>query len=61
LRASKIVDGHIGYPWTQEAVAVAAKRENVSIGAPAYTVARHPAATLADAFREIAAPPPARR
>ena len=38
----KIVGGHIGYPWTEEAVAVATKHENVYIDTSAYTVKRYP-------------------
>lgn len=37
-----IVGGHIGYPWTEEAVAVATKHENVYIDTSAYTAARYP-------------------
>lgn len=37
-----IVGGHIGYPWTEEAIAVATKHENVYIDTSAYTVARYP-------------------
>ena len=32
-----IVAGHIGYPWTDEAIAVATKHENVFIDTSAYT------------------------
>ena len=32
-----IVGGHIGYPWTEEMVAVARKHENVYIDTSAYT------------------------
>ena len=32
-----IVCGHIGYPWTEEMVAVARKHENVYIDTSAYT------------------------
>lgn len=39
----KIVAGHIGYPWTDEAIAVATKHENVYIDTSAYTVTRYPA------------------
>ncbi|WP_343264853.1 amidohydrolase family protein [Kordiimonas laminariae] len=39
----KIVGGHIGYPWTDEAIAVATKHENVFIDTSAYTAARYPA------------------
>jgi len=38
----KIVAGHIGYPWTDEAIAVATKHENVFIDTSAYTVKRYP-------------------
>jgi uncharacterized protein len=38
-----IVAGHIGYPWTDEAVALATKHENVYIDTSAYTVRRYPA------------------
>lgn len=38
----KIVGGHIGYPWTDEATAVATKHENVFIDTSAYTVKRYP-------------------
>ena len=37
-----IVGGHIGYPWTEEMIAVARKHENVYIDTSAYTVARLP-------------------
>ena len=37
-----IVGGHIGYPWTDEAVAVATKHPNVFIDTSAYTVRRYP-------------------
>ncbi len=37
-----IVAGHIGYPWTEEAVAVASKHEGVYIDTSAYTVKRYP-------------------
>ena len=37
-----IVCGHIGYPWTEEMVAVARKHENVHIDTSAYTVRRYP-------------------
>lgn len=39
----KIIGGHIGYPWTNEAIAVATKHENVFIDTSAYTVGRYPA------------------
>lgn len=38
----KIVAGHIGYPWTDEAIAVATKHENLFIDTSAYTVRRYP-------------------
>lgn len=38
----KIVCGHIGYPWTQEMIAVATKHENVYIDTSAYTAKRYP-------------------
>src|SRR3954470_19213575 len=37
-----IVGGHIGYPWTEEMVAVARKHENVHIDTSAYTSKRYP-------------------
>ncbi|MGE4429036.1 MAG: amidohydrolase family protein [Solirubrobacteraceae bacterium] len=37
-----IVGGHIGYPWTEEMVAVCRKHENVYIDTSAYTVERYP-------------------
>jgi uncharacterized protein len=37
-----IVGGHIGYPWTEEMLAVARKHANVVIDTSAYTVARYP-------------------
>jgi uncharacterized protein len=37
-----IVCGHVGYPWTEEMVAVARKHENVYIDTSAYTVRRFP-------------------
>ena len=37
-----IVAGHIGYPWTEEAIAVATKHPNVYLDTSAYTVARYP-------------------
>lgn len=38
----KIVCGHIGYPWTQEMIAVATKHPNVYIDSSAYTAKRFP-------------------
>jgi uncharacterized protein len=37
-----IVAGHIGYPWTEEMVAVARKHANVHIDTSAYTAGRYP-------------------
>ncbi|WP_425063981.1 amidohydrolase family protein [Pyruvatibacter mobilis] len=37
-----IVGGHIGYPWTDEAIAVTTKHENVYIDTSAYTARRYP-------------------
>ena len=37
-----IVCGHIGYPWTEEMVAVARKHERVVIDTSAYTARRYP-------------------
>lgn len=37
-----IVAGHIGYPWTDEAIAVATKHERVFIDTSAYTARRYP-------------------
>ena len=42
----KIVGGHIGYPWTDEAIAVATKHENVYIDTSAYTAKRYPPALV---------------
>jgi predicted TIM-barrel fold metal-dependent hydrolase len=41
-----IVAGHIGYPWTDEAIAVATKHENFFIDTSAYTVKRYPEALI---------------
>ncbi|MCW5636109.1 MAG: amidohydrolase [Rubrivivax sp.] len=41
-----IVGGHIGYPWTDEAIAVATKHERVFIDTSAYTVKRYPPALV---------------
>ena len=38
----KIVAGHIGYPWTEEAIAVATKHTNFYIDTSAYTCKRYP-------------------
>jgi uncharacterized protein len=40
--ALRIVGGHIGYPWTEEMVAVARKHEHVYIDTSAYTSKRIP-------------------
>jgi uncharacterized protein len=37
-----IVGGHIGYPWTEEMIAVCRKHENVYIDTSAYTTKRLP-------------------
>ena len=37
-----IVCGHVGYPWTEEMVAVARKHQNVYIDTSAYTLRRLP-------------------
>ncbi len=42
-----IIGGHIGYPWTQEAIAVATKHENVFIDTSAYTAKRYPEELIA--------------
>jgi uncharacterized protein len=42
-----IVGGHIGYPWTEEMVAVARKHQNVYIDTSAYTSRRLPAELVA--------------
>ena len=41
-----IVGGHIGYPWTEEMVAVATKHRNVYIDTSAYTASRYPPALV---------------
>jgi predicted TIM-barrel fold metal-dependent hydrolase len=38
-----IVGGHIGYPWTQEMIALATKYPNVYIDTSAYSARRYPA------------------
>lgn len=38
-----IVGGHIGYPWTEEMIALATKYENVYIDTSAYKPKRYPA------------------
>lgn len=42
-----IVGGHIGYPWTDEMIAVATKHRNVYIDTSAYTASRYPPALIA--------------
>jgi uncharacterized protein len=42
-----IVCGHVGYPWTEEMVAVARKHENVHIDTSAYTSRRLPGELVA--------------
>jgi hypothetical protein len=42
-----VVCGHIGYPWTEEMIAVARKHENVYIDTSAYTTRRLPAELVA--------------
>jgi predicted TIM-barrel fold metal-dependent hydrolase len=42
-----IVCGHIGYPWTEEMIAVATKHTNVYVDTSAYTVRRYPPALVA--------------
>ena len=41
-----IVGGHIGYPWTEEMLALATKYDNVYIDTSAYTPKRYPAALV---------------
>lgn len=41
-----VVAGHIGYPWTDEAIAVATKHERVFIDTSAYSVNRYPPALV---------------
>jgi predicted TIM-barrel fold metal-dependent hydrolase len=41
-----IVAGHIGYPWTEEAIAVATKHLNIYIDTSAYTIRRYPPALI---------------
>jgi len=42
-----VVCGHVGYPWTEEMIAVATKHPNVYIDTSAYTVRRYPAELIA--------------
>lgn len=41
-----IVGGHIGWPWTDEAIALAAKYENVFLDTSAYVPKRYPPALV---------------
>jgi len=41
-----VVGGHIGYPWTDEAIAVADKHRNFFIDTSAYAARRYPAALV---------------
>ncbi len=41
-----IVGGHIGYPWTDEMLAVCTKHRNVYIDTSAYTVKRYPSSLV---------------
>jgi len=41
-----IVGGHVGYPWTDEMIAVATKHPKVYIDTSAYTVQRYPASLV---------------
>lgn len=41
-----IVGGHIGYPWTEEMIAVCRKHENVHVDTSAYTSRRYPPALV---------------
>ncbi len=43
----KIVGGHIGYPWTDEMIAMASKYPNVYIDTSAYKPSRYPAQLVA--------------
>lgn len=38
-----VVGGHLGYPWTDQAITVATKHESFFIDTSAYTVRRYPA------------------
>jgi len=38
----RIVDGHLGYPWTTEMIAMATKYENVFIDTSAYNPSHYP-------------------
>lgn len=42
-----IVGGHIGYPWTDEMIALATKYEHVYIDTSAYKIKRYPASLVA--------------
>ena len=50
-----IVGGHIGYPWTEEMVALARKYPNVYIDTSAYTARRYPPELVALPARRTAA------
>lgn len=41
-----IVGGHIGYPWTDEAIALVTKHPNVYLDTSAYTIKRYPRALV---------------
>jgi len=41
-----IVAGHVGYPWTEEMIAVCTKHPNVYVDTSAYTVRRYPEALV---------------
>jgi uncharacterized protein len=41
-----IVGGHIGYPWTEEMIAVCTKHSNVYIDTSAYTAKRYPSSLV---------------
>lgn len=41
-----IVGGHIGYPWTEEMIAVCTKHRNMYIDTSAYTIKRYPPALV---------------
>jgi len=43
----KIVGGHIGYPWTNEMIALATKYPNVYIDTSAYKIKRYPPELIA--------------
>lgn len=41
-----VIGGHIGYPWTEEMIAVCTKHANVYIDTSAYTAKRYPASLV---------------